>query len=73
MFFNSKTTKIDREVKHYAGAHIDEKTGALVTTLPEKLDIGSFPKGVYHIYDYSIWYRNLQENVANRCREYLKK
>jgi len=71
VFFNEQTDQIEREVPHYAGAQIDRKTGALVTTPPEKLDIGHFPKGVYHKYDYAFWYRNLQKNAADRIKAYL--
>ena len=73
VFFNGKTNKIEREIRHYAGAQIDLMTGALVTTSPEKLNIGSFPKGVYHKFDYAFWYRNLQANVARRIKAYSKR
>lgn len=72
VFFNANTNKIEREIPHYAGARIDSKTGALFTNLSEELDLGSFPPGVYHRYDYTIWYRNLEENVKDRCEKYLK-
>ena len=71
VFFDHTTLEIDREIPHYAGAHVDLETGALVTTLPEELDLGSFPQGVYHVYDYAIWYRNLEANVSVRCSSYL--
>ena len=71
VFFHATQATIEREVPGYAGACIDTATGALVTELPEQLDTGSFPPGVYHIYDYALWYRNLQANVARRCRRYL--
>jgi hypothetical protein len=43
----------------------------LLTVPPEKLDIGNFPPGVYHKFDYAFWYRNLQKNVAERIKAYL--
>lgn len=73
VFFNDTTSHIEREIPHYAGAHVDKKTGALVTTLPEDLDIGAWPAGVYHRYDYAIWYRNLEANVKTRCKNYFEK
>ena len=73
VFFNDKTNKIEREIPHYAGAKIDKKSCALNTNPPEKLELGSFPAGVYHKYDYAFWYRNLQKNVADRINAYLKK
>ena len=30
-----------------------------------------FPDGVYHLYDYQFFYRNLQENVEVRLDAYL--
>ncbi|MBW2021219.1 MAG: hypothetical protein JRI65_14715 [Deltaproteobacteria bacterium] len=50
---------------------MDKETGALVTTPPDEFDIGPFPQGVYHKYDYTFWYRNLEENVRTRCKNYL--
>jgi hypothetical protein len=73
VFFNEETNTIEREVPHYCGAQIDPKTGALVTTPPDDLPLGSFPAGVYHKYDYAFWYRNLEQNVAQRVKAYLGK
>ena len=36
---------------------------------PAGLDI--FEDGIYHLYDYQFFYRNLQENVAVRIDAYL--
>jgi hypothetical protein len=72
VFFNTTTGHIEREMPHYAGARVDKKTGALVTILPEKLDIGAFPPGVYHKFDYSLWYCNLKANVKTRCKHYFE-
>ena len=71
LFFDDVKGGIKREIPAYAGARIDKVSGALVTELPEKLDVGGFPPGVYHRYDYAIWYRNLQENVKIRCQKYM--
>jgi len=73
VFFNDTTSHIEREIPHYAGARVDKETGALVTTLPEGLDIGAFPLGVYHKYDYALWYCNLKANVKTRCKNYFEK
>lgn len=73
VFFNDTTSLIERKIPHYAGARVDKKTGALVTTLPEELDIGSFSPGVYHKYDYALWYCNLKANVKTRCENFIKK
>ena len=72
VFFNSTTSNIERESPNYAGARVDNETGALITELPEDLDTTPFPQGVYHRYDYALWYRNLQANVERRWQSYLK-
>jgi Protein of unknown function (DUF3089) len=63
---------VESRVPHYAGAMVDTTTGALTTVLPEKLDVGGFPKGVYHIYDYSLWFQNLKKNIKLRSKNYLE-
>lgn len=35
---------------------------------PAVLDI--FEEGVYHLYDYQFFYRNLQENIQKRIHAY---
>ncbi|MCB2188007.1 MAG: DUF3089 domain-containing protein [Deltaproteobacteria bacterium] len=73
VFFDNLSGAVKREVPHYTGARIDKKVGALVTSPPEKLDVGGFPPGVLHRYDYALWYRNLESNVRERIAAYLKK
>ncbi len=80
-FFNDATGKLLEAIPHFAGAHIDTKTGALIATdiqpiKSKKIDIvnmGRWPKEVYHRYDYAFWYDNLSENVKKRINSYLKK
>jgi len=73
--FTDSTGEFIREVVGYSDAQIDLETGALTTTIPEgeDLDIGAYPEGVYHRYDYAFWYRNLQQNVGDRINAYLLK
>lgn len=58
------------EIPELTGAYIDEERGALkivdVTAeeYPPVLDI--FEEGIYHLYDYQFFYRNLEENVQTR-------
>ncbi|EHQ36599.1 DUF3089 domain-containing protein [Methanoplanus limicola] len=42
---------------------------------PEELPAKSvtFPKGVYHMYDYAVFYENLRENVRVRITAYMEK
>lgn len=72
-FYNDSTGEFLREVQHYCDAEINAETGALMTTIPEgeELDIGAYPEGVYHRYDYAFWYRNLEKNVGDRIDAYL--
>jgi len=64
--------EIIKEIPHLTGAYIDLVRGVLKVTdinhieFPPVLDL--FGEGVYHIYDYQFFYRNLQENVAARVR-----
>lgn len=62
---------ITREEPYLTGAYLDAGRGALkvdakitAAQYPPVLDI--FAPGVFHLYDYQFFYRNLQENVARR-------
>ncbi len=73
VFFNDNH-QIEREIINYSSAQIDEN-GALIAATPSPDDFYSptnfFPKGVYHAYDYSFFYRNLEENVKVRVEAYF--
>lgn len=75
VFFDDFTGTLKKEVPHYTGAKINTKTGALETMPPDydNLELGHFPEGVLHKFDYAFWYRNLQDNVAQRINNYLSK
>ncbi len=66
--------EIVSEAENLCGCYIDEERGIVKVTdvspedYPAVLDI--LPEGAYHIYDYQFFYRNLQENVANRVNIY---
>ena len=53
----------------------DAERGTLRVTdvIPGDYSSSLFPDGVYHLYDYQFFFRNLQENVAVRLDNYLKK
>lgn len=61
---------IESEIPALTGAYIDEVRGALKVTdvTPEEYPAGLyiFEDGVYHLYDYQFFYRNLEENVLTR-------
>ena len=64
------------EIPQLTGAYIDAQRGALKVTdvTPEEYPPGLsiFADGVYHLYDYQFFYRNLQENVGVRLAAYLE-
>ncbi len=58
----------------YADARVNKDRGILIcnvdaTTLPES----HWPKGIYHYYDYGLYYYNIRENAANRTAKFLSK
>ncbi len=61
---------IKNEEPALTGAYIDDVRGALKVTdvtpeeYPPGLDV--FESGVYHLYDYQFFYRNLEKNVRTR-------
>lgn len=66
--------RVAREVPFLTGAYIDGTRGALKAPDVSPADyppvLPVFADGVYHIYDYQFFYRNLQENVAARIAAY---
>lgn len=67
---------IASEIPQLTGAYIDPERGALKVpdidpaAYPAGIGISGFPEGVYHIYDYQFFYRNLQENVGVRIKAF---
>lgn len=74
--FTDYSGNIVKEIPHLTGAYIDPQRGALKVTdvspeeYPPVLDI--FDEGIYHLYDYQFFYRNLQENAADRIEAALE-
>lgn len=74
--FTDYSGNIIREVPFLTGCYLDSKRGALKITdvapeeYPPVLDI--FSPGVYHLYDYQFFYRNLEQNVLLRIEEFTK-
>ena len=73
--FTRYSGEIKREVAELTGAYLNENRGTLIVTDIEPADYSSslFADGIYHLYDYQFFYRNLQENVAVRLASYLQK
>lgn len=74
--FTNYNGEIIKEVKNLTGAYLDENRGTLKVTDIDKADypssISLFPEGVYHVYDYQFFYRNLQKNVSDRINAFTQ-
>jgi len=75
VFFKHEHPKTPDRYPNFAAAKI--VNNALVITNisnPEELPATSvtFPEGVYHMYDYAVFYGNLRKNVSDRIRSYLE-
>lgn len=73
--FTDYSGNVKEEIPNLTGAYIDEKRGALKVTDIVKEDYPGrlFDDGIYHLYDYQFFFRNLQENVAKRLSVYHEK
>ena len=73
--FTDYSGNIKEEIPNLTGAYIDEKRGALKVTDIAKEDYPGklFDDGIYHLYDYQFFFRNLEENVNTRLSEFNKK
>lgn len=72
--FTKYSGEIKKEIPGLTGAYLDETRGTLRVTdvSPTEYSNSLFPDGVYHLYDYQFFFRNLQKNVAVRLDSYLK-
>lgn len=73
--FTRYSGEIKKEIAQLTGAYLDEERGTLRVTdvSPSDYSNSLFPEGVYHLYDYQFFFRNLQENVAVRLERFLQK
>ena len=75
--FTDHEGKITDEIPALTGAYLDEERGTLkVTDIDPEVYTATLPTlgpGVYHLYDYQFFYRNLQQNVQDRIQAYLSK
>ena len=71
--FTDYSGAIISEIPNLTGAYIDEERGTLKTLDIEPSDYSSslFPDGVYHLYDYQFFFRNLQSNVSVRTEAWF--
>lgn len=75
--FTDYSGAIVKEIPNLTGAYLDPERGTLKVDdsitpedYPPVLDI--FEDGIYHLYDYQFFYRNLQENVEQRAEAYAE-
>jgi hypothetical protein len=73
--FTKYSGEIKSEIAQLTGAYLDAERGTLRMTdiNPSEYSNSLFPVGVYHLYDYQFFFRNLQDNVANRLESFLNK
>lgn len=74
--FTDYSGSITREVPQLTGCYIDTERGVLKVTDVDKKDyppvLSVFTDGVYHLYDYQFFYRNLQQNVNLRVKTFME-
>lgn len=74
--FTDYSGAVVREVPQLTGCYIDSKRGTLKVTDVDKKEfvpgLPLFTEGVYHIYDYQFFYRNLQQNVNLRIKTFME-
>lgn len=73
--FTDYDGKIKTEIPQLTGAYIDDKRGALKVTDINSEDYPGelFDDGIYHLYDYQFFYRNLEKNVQTRINNAMLK
>ena len=74
--FTDYSGQITKEEKGLCGCYLEEQRGVLKVTDVQSTDypaiVPGLPEGGYHVYDYQFFYRNLQENVAQRLAQYME-
>lgn len=80
-FYSDSPGGLIEEIPHFTGACIDPEKSVLVvrdmkTPTSDQIDLvdmGRWPGGVYHRFDYAFFFNNLTENVGKRVDAYLEK
>ncbi len=74
--FTDYSGSIKREVPQLTGCCIDTERGVLKVTDIDKKQyppvLSIFTDGIYHLYDYQFFYRNLQQNVGLRINTFVE-
>lgn len=63
-----------RTIPHFTSARVEDSGLVVEPRDPALVDSGSatFPEGVYHVFDYSLFYENLKQNAGQRIRTMLE-
>lgn len=73
--FTKYSGEIRSEEEALCGCYLDTARGVVKVTDIAAADyapiVPGLPDGAYHIYDYQFFYRNLQQNVAQRLDRYM--
>lgn len=59
---------VQTEIPQFSGAYIQD--GALILTNPPTLPPMAAANQIYHIYDYALFYRNLEKNAKDRINAF---
>ena len=74
--FTDYSGAVVREVPQLTGCCIDTERGVLKVTDIDKKQyppvLSIFTDGIYHLYDYQFFYRNLQQNVNLRIKTFME-
>lgn len=74
--FTDYSGSITCEVPQLTGCYIDTERGVLKVADVDKKDyppvLSVFTDGIYHLYDYQFFYRNLQQNVNLRVKTFME-
>ena len=72
--FTDYSGAITREETGLCGAYLDTERGVVKVTDIAAADyrpiVPGLPEGAYHVYDYQFFFRNLQQNVAERLASF---
>ena len=73
--FTDYNGEIRSEQESLCGCYIDAERGAVKVTDVDPAEyapiVPGLPYGAYHVYDYQFFFRNLQQNVAERIASYM--
>ena len=73
--FTNYSGEIRSEQEALCGCYLDVERGVVKVTDVDPAEyapiVPELPEGAYHVYDYQFFFRNLQQNVAERLASYM--